>query len=97
VCNAILRRARVITYYGPNFTSFMMRQGADYMLEAFRQCLFEDSPIELRPAEKWSDDAWHKDQKNRTFHEPDGFWALQEGAAEGTIVGGSYFCLNNGG
>jgi muramoyltetrapeptide carboxypeptidase LdcA involved in peptidoglycan recycling len=30
LCNAILTRAGVVTYYGPNFTSFMMQQGADY-------------------------------------------------------------------
>jgi muramoyltetrapeptide carboxypeptidase LdcA involved in peptidoglycan recycling len=94
VCNAILKRTGVVTYYGPNFTSFMMRQGAEYMLEGFRRCLFENSPIEIRPADKWSDDAWPKDQGNRTFHEAEGFWAIQDGAAEGTIVGGSYFCLN---
>jgi muramoyltetrapeptide carboxypeptidase LdcA involved in peptidoglycan recycling len=94
VCNAVLRRAGVVAYYGPNFTSFMMRKGAEYTLEAFRQCLFENSRIEIRPADKWSDDPWPKDQEHRTFHEAEGFWAIQDGAAEGTIVGGSYFCLN---
>jgi muramoyltetrapeptide carboxypeptidase LdcA involved in peptidoglycan recycling len=94
VCNAVLRRAGLVTYYGPNFTSFMMRQGAEYTMAAFHQCLVENSPIEIRPADKWSDDAWPKDQENRTFHEAEGLWAIHDGAAEGTIVGGSYFCLN---
>jgi len=94
VCNAVLRRAGLVSYYGPNFTSFMMRQGAEYTLRAFRQCLFENAPIELRPADKWSDDAWPKDQEHRTFHDAEGFWAIQDGAAEGRIVGGSCFCLN---
>jgi muramoyltetrapeptide carboxypeptidase LdcA involved in peptidoglycan recycling len=48
----------------------------------------------LPPADKWSDDAWHKDQDNRNFHDNDGFWAIQEGDAEGTIIGGNYFSLN---
>jgi muramoyltetrapeptide carboxypeptidase LdcA involved in peptidoglycan recycling len=92
--NAILARAGVVTYYGPNFTSFMMREGADYTLRNFRECLFGNSPIEIRPADKWSDDAWAKDQENRTFHDAEGFWAIQDGEVEGTIIGGSYWCLN---
>ena len=94
MCNAVLARSGVTTYYGPNFAGFMMRQGADYTIQHFRQCLFTHSPIELRPAEKWSDDAWHEVQENRNFHDAGGIWAIQEGEAEGTIIGGSYYALN---
>jgi len=93
-CNAVLARSGVATYYGPNFTSFMMRQGADYTLQHFRKCLFTESAIELHPAAQWSDDAWHKDQEHRTFHEAEGFWAIQDGEAEGKVIAGSYFTLN---
>ncbi|SRR5581483_417973 len=94
LCNAIFARSGVATYYGPNFTSFMMRQGADYTLHNFRECLFGNSPLALNPADKWSDDTWHKDQVNRTFHPNEGFWAIQDGKAEGTIIGGGYWSLN---
>jgi len=94
LCNAILARAGVTTYYGPQFTTFMMRRGAEYMIHNFRQCLFSDAPLELQPADKWSDDDWIKDQENRKFQDNEGFWAIQEGEAEGTIIGGSYFSLN---
>ena len=93
-CNAICARAGVVTYYGPNFTSFMMRRGVEYTLRHFRDCLFGNSPFEIQPAEKWSDDAWHKDQEHRTDHENEGFWSVQLGEAEGTILGGSYWGLN---
>ncbi|HYG35876.1 MAG TPA: LD-carboxypeptidase, partial [Clostridia bacterium] len=33
-------------------------------------------------------------QERRTFHGAEGFWGIQDGEAEGTIIGGSYFCLN---
>jgi len=92
--NAILARAGVITYYGPNFTSFMMRQGAEYTLAGFRKCLFDGSPFDLVPAEKWNDDAWHKDQFNRTFHPNAGPWCIQPGKAEGLMISGSYWVLN---
>ena len=94
LCNAILARAGITTYYGPQFTTFMMRLGAEYTIHHFRECLFTDAPLELQPADKWSDDAWGKDQQNRTFHDNEGFWAIQDGEAEGTIIGGNYFGLN---
>lgn len=94
VCNAVLARAGVATYYGPQFTSFMMQRGAEYVIEQFRKCLFGDLPFELQPAKQWSEDAWIKDQQNRTFHDNEGFWVIQDGEAEGTIIGGNYFSLN---
>ena len=94
LCNAILARAGVTTYNGPQFTTFMMRLGAEYTIHNFRQCLFANSPLELQPAHKWSDDEWIKDQENRNFLDNEGFWAIQDGEAEGTIIGGNYFCLN---
>jgi muramoyltetrapeptide carboxypeptidase LdcA involved in peptidoglycan recycling len=92
--NAILARVGVTTYSGPQFTTFMMRLGAEYTIDNFRRCLFIDEPLELQPADKWSDDEWHKDQENRKFHDNEGFWAIQDGEAEGTIIGGNYFALN---
>jgi muramoyltetrapeptide carboxypeptidase len=94
LANAIFARAGVPAYYGPNFTSFMMRQGAEHTLASFRKCLFDDAPFDLNPAEKWSDDAWHKDQANRKFHPHDGWWCIQPGKAEGTMLSGSYWVLN---
>jgi muramoyltetrapeptide carboxypeptidase len=92
--NAIGRRSELVTYYGPNFTSFMMRKGFDYTLEAFRSCLFGHDGFELTPSEMWSDDAWANDQEDREFLPNDGFWAIQEGHAVGRIVGGTHFGLN---
>lgn len=92
--HAFLARAGVVSYYGPNFSSFMMRQGLDYTCEQFQTCLFADSPLRLRPAGQWSDDNWAKDQDNRTFLDNDGFWAIQQGEAQGTLIGGAAFILN---
>jgi muramoyltetrapeptide carboxypeptidase LdcA involved in peptidoglycan recycling len=92
--NAIFARTGVPTLYGPNFTSFMMQQGGAYTLNHFRKCLFGESPIAWQSADRWSDDAWHKNQENRIFHANEGLWGIQEGDAEGNILGGSYWCLN---
>jgi muramoyltetrapeptide carboxypeptidase len=94
LCNGIWARAGVVTYYGPNFTSFMMRKGGQYTLTKFRECLFHSAPFAIQPADRWSDDAWHKDQERRTFHPHAGIWTIQEGETEGTVIGGSCWCLN---
>jgi len=94
VCNAIYSRAGVATYCGPNFTSFMMQKGLDYTLRSFRECLFHDDPLHLEPAETWSDDAWFKDQDHREFLPNDGFWPIQDGRAEGRVVGGTHQCIS---
>jgi muramoyltetrapeptide carboxypeptidase len=91
---AILARTGLVTYYGAHFTSFMMQQGADYLLDSFRQCLFSDAPYELLPATHWSDDNWPKDQVNRTFQVNEGLWCIQSGEAEGTMIAGAYWALN---
>jgi muramoyltetrapeptide carboxypeptidase len=93
-CNAIYARTGLVTYYGPHFTTFTMRKGLAYTLNNFRQCLFESGPLQLCPANEWSDDAWFKDQENRTFLPNEGMWTIQEGEAQGTLVGGAHLCLN---
>ena len=93
-CATRSARAGIVTYYGPNFTSFMIAKGLEYTIRSFRACLFENGSLEIHPAETWSDDAWHNDQENRTFHESEGFWPIQQGEAEGMIIGGNCWCLN---
>jgi len=91
---AIHARTGMTTYYGAHFTSFMMQQGADYMLASFRQCLFADAPYELLPATHWSEDAWFKDQVHRIFHGNEGPWCIQPGTASGKMIAGPYWTLN---
>jgi len=91
---AILAQTGLATYYGAHFTSFMMQQGAEYVIASFRQCLFDDRPYELEPASHWSDDAWPKDQVNRTFHANEGPWCIQPGEAEGTLIAGACSAIN---
>jgi muramoyltetrapeptide carboxypeptidase len=92
--NAIYAKTGLVSYYGPNFTSFMMRQGAEYSLGSFRECLFESQPLNVVPAREWSDDGWVNEQEKRSFLANEGWWAINPGAAEGVIVGGSGYCMN---
>jgi muramoyltetrapeptide carboxypeptidase len=51
-------------------------------------------PIELSPSPSWSDDLWFLDQDDRHLESSSGWWVLNEGDAEGTIVGGNLGTFN---
>jgi len=94
LCNAILAQTGIVTYYGPHFTTFMMHQGRDYLERYFRACLFDAQPFEAVPSSEWSEDNWLKDQENRHYYPNEGWWGINEGEAEGTVVGGAFIGFN---
>jgi muramoyltetrapeptide carboxypeptidase LdcA involved in peptidoglycan recycling len=94
LCNAIYARTGIVTYYGPHFSTFMMRKGGDYLRRYFQACLFAAQPFEAVPSAEWSDDNWLKDQENRHYHPNDGWWGINEGEAQGTVLGGAFIGLN---
>jgi muramoyltetrapeptide carboxypeptidase LdcA involved in peptidoglycan recycling len=94
---AVLARTGLVTYSGPHWSSFGMRDHLDDTLDWFRACLFRseaggagDEPIELGAARAWSDDLWYIDQDDRVVEPNPGWWVLSEGAdarVEGRLVG----------
>ncbi|HXH54434.1 MAG TPA: S66 peptidase family protein [Gammaproteobacteria bacterium] len=96
--NAIFHKTGLVTYSGPQFSSFAMKKGFEYTLEYFKRICFENSskvnvgknPIQIYPSKQWSDDAWYRDQENRTFYDNnEGYWLIQPGQAKGRIIGGN--------
>jgi muramoyltetrapeptide carboxypeptidase len=94
LAGAIFARTGLVTYSGPHYSTFGMKRGFDYTAAGFRACLMETGPVELAPAPAWSDDLWFLDQENRREEPDTDWWVLQEGSAEGTIVGGNLCTLN---
>ncbi len=92
--NALLRRAGLVGYSGPHYSSFGMKRYFDYTLAGFRACLMADGPIQLEPSPTWTDDAWYADQEARRLQDSSGWWVLQPGDAQGTIVGGNLCTFN---
>jgi muramoyltetrapeptide carboxypeptidase LdcA involved in peptidoglycan recycling len=94
LCNAIFARTGIVTYYGPHFSTFMMRQGTNYNRRYFQACLFDSQPFEAVPSTEWSDDNWLKDQEDRHYYPNEGWWGVNEGDAEGTLLGGASIGMN---
>ena len=61
---------------------------------AFRACLFGADPLEVRPADGWSDDKWWIDQDRRRVESSTNWWVINPGRAEGTLLGGNQCTFN---
>lgn len=87
--NAIYSQTKLKTYYGPNFSVLAMRKGNDYTYEYLNKVLNNEEEYYINPAISWSSDKWYKDQDNRKFIKNNGMNIINEGNAEGTIIGGN--------
>jgi muramoyltetrapeptide carboxypeptidase len=94
VQNAIYCKTGLVTYSGPHFSTFAMKQRIDFTLEHFKKCFFSEEPFDCAPSSFWSDDPWYLDQENRTFVPNDGLKVIQTGVAQGSILGGNLCTLN---
>lgn len=92
--DTIYAKTGLVTYYGPHFSSLGMKKGCEYTIEHFKKMFFESEEIEVKSSESWSNDAWFIDQENREFIPNDGMFVINEGEAEGEIVGGNLCTLN---
>ena len=86
--NAIYAKTGIVTYYGPFYGTFGMEKGVEYTLEKFKACLFLKEPFTINPAHSWSDDFWWLDQENRKFISNPGPLVINDGYAEGRLIGG---------
>ena len=92
--NAITAKTGLITYSGPHFSTWAMKKEFDYNLEYFTKCLMKEWTFPIVPSKTWSDDARYLDQENRTIEDNKGFWTMNEGKAEGKILGGNLCTFN---
>ena len=91
--NAILARAGLVTYSGPHWSSWGMRDHFEPTGDWFRAAVTDSAPIVVEPAQAWTDDPWFADQDTRAPVSNEGWWALHPGQAAGRIVGGNLSTL----
>jgi muramoyltetrapeptide carboxypeptidase len=92
--DTFLQMSDLVTYSGPHFSSFGMLNGIDYTIEYFKKCLFSEDEFLIEPSEEWSDDRWYTEQGERKFMKNDGHLLINDGKAEGTIVGANLCTFN---
>jgi muramoyltetrapeptide carboxypeptidase len=92
--NAIYAKTGLVTYSGPHYSTFGQKMLDDYNLEYLKKCLFSEEAFEVKPSLEWSNDRWFRDQDNRNRISNEGYWVINEGEAEGTIIGGNLCSIN---
>lgn len=92
--NSIYAKTGLVTYSGPHYSSFGMLKGFEYELEYFKKMFFQEEEFEVTSSKEWSDDLWFLDQEKREFIPNEGMFVINEGEAEGEIVGGNLCTLN---
>lgn len=87
--NALLSQAGLVSYSGPNFSSFGRPDLQDYTVDYMQRCLFDSSPFSVNSSAVWIDTALdHAPMHNH------GMTVFSSGRAEGKIVGGNLCTLN---
>lgn len=92
--NSILAKTGLVTYSGTHYSTFGMKLYFDYVLNYFKRCLMSDEPFEVHPIDQWTDDLWFIDQNARKPIKNEGWWAINEGQARGSIRGGNLCTFN---
>ncbi|MBO0871171.1 MAG: LD-carboxypeptidase, partial [Micromonosporaceae bacterium] len=92
--NAMLARAGLVTWSGPHYSSFGMRDHFELTRKWFHNAVFGDAPLVLQPAPQWTDDAWFLDQDRREVLPNDGWWRLRPGTGAGQLIGGNLTTVN---
>lgn len=93
ILNAIYAKTGITTYLGPTFHSFAMKQGLEQTIKYFKMAINNESYY-LEDPEYYSSDKWYNNQENRKFIKNNGCIVINEGVAEGTIIGGNLCSFN---
>lgn len=95
--NSIYAKTSLITYSGPLYSTFGQKLYFDYTLEYFKKCLYSENnekEFDIMPSESWINDGWLADQEKRKLLKNEGWWVINEGTADGTIIGGNICTFN---
>lgn len=87
--NSIYAKTGIVTYSGMNFSSFGQKSLQTYNTDHFTKCLFSDESYTVTQSKNWSDDEWYTNQDKRNLIPNDGWWIINEGRTQGTILGGN--------
>ena len=94
LATAITAKTGLITYSGMHFSTFSMHKETEYNIAYFKKCCMSDDPFFIDASQTWSDDAWFRNQEDRTILQNDGWWVIQEGEGSGMTIGGNLCTLN---
>ena len=87
ILNAIYAKTGMLTYMGPSYTSFKMKELQEYQTASWLKAL-SNTRYELTPSEKWGSNAWYLPDATLTF-QPTKWKVYNHGQATATAIGGN--------
>ena len=87
ILNAIYTKTGMLTYMGPSYTSFKMKELQEYQTASWLKAL-SHTRYELTPSEKWGSNAWYLPDATLTF-QPTEWRVYNHGQATATAIGGN--------
>ena len=96
IINAIYAKTGIITYSGPGYSTLKSVEfdSEDFIYKYWHSALFTNQTIEVLPASNIIDESYKSGKTESTEYISDGFWAINEGFCEGTIIGSNLCTLN---
>lgn len=92
--NAIFAKIGLVTYSGPNFSGFTGTKAFEYTQEYFLKCFTTQDAYSIEKSKSWIDERWSKNAKNIKSTKNSGWYSINLGTAQGTIIGGNLCSLN---
>ncbi|MFA5827946.1 MAG: S66 peptidase family protein [Candidatus Shapirobacteria bacterium] len=92
--NAFFAKTGLVNYSGLCYSNFGQKLYFEYNQEYFEKCVMRDETFKVKPSSEWTDDKWYEDQDNRNPAKNAGWLIINEGRAEGTILGSNLCTLN---
>jgi len=92
--NSIYQKTGIVNYYGPHYSTFGQKLYFDYTLDYFKKCILSEEKFNITPSNDWSDDGWYINQEDRNIIKNNGYLIINDGEAEGTILGGNLCTFN---
>ena len=93
ILNAIYAKTGNTTYLGPTFHSFAMKEGLEQTIFYFNKAINKENYY-LKDPKYYSSDKWYDNQDNRKFLKNRGCIVLNDGKADGIIIGGNLCSFN---
>src|SRR5690606_33259737 len=82
--NAIYTKTGLVTFYGPHFMSIAASAETEYTLTYLAKCMMEDDKeIDVIASSYFYNTQWAEERQENSGH-----WIINEGEAEGVIIGG---------
>jgi len=96
VINAIYAKTGLVTYSGPGFTSLkdVIFEESDFTYKYWHKALFEGGETQISSATTIFDECYQGDHTVKSNYESSGFWVINQGLAQGEIIGSNLCTLN---